>query len=115
MILSESVFQSNSSGEQGSASARQIGCPLVAARRLFVDSLRSTLHSGPSDFSEALAMKTPAEMYSPSPRPYGGLPDLTYALHDRDLVVTACGRICMYRKRSNIPHVLAGQRERKPL
>ena len=25
-------------------------------------------------------------------------------------VVTACGRICMYRKRINISHVLAGQR-----
>ena len=59
---------------------------------------------------EALAMKTPAEMYSASPRTYRGLPDLTYPLHDRDVVVTACGRICMYRKRINISHVLAGQR-----
>ena len=59
---------------------------------------------------EALAMKCPAELYSASPKPYSGLPDLTYPLHDRDIVVTACGRICMYRKKINISTVLAGQR-----
>jgi transposase InsO family protein len=59
---------------------------------------------------EGLAMKRPADVYSPSPRPYGGLPDLAYPLHDRDVLVTACGRICMHRKRVNISTVLAGQR-----
>jgi transposase InsO family protein len=59
---------------------------------------------------EALAMMCPAELYSPSPRPYAGLPELTYPLHDRDLLVTACGRICMHRKRVNVSTVLAGQR-----
>jgi len=59
---------------------------------------------------EALAMKTPAELYSASPRSYRGLPDLSYPLHDREVVVTACGRICMYRKRINLSHVFAGQR-----
>ena len=59
---------------------------------------------------EALAMKCPAEIYSASSRPYSGLPDLTYPLHDRDVLVTACGRICMHRKRVNISTVLAGQR-----
>jgi transposase InsO family protein len=59
---------------------------------------------------EALAMKTPAEVYAASSRPYRGLPDLTYPLHDREVLVTACGRICMYRKRISISHVLAGQR-----
>jgi transposase InsO family protein len=59
---------------------------------------------------EALAMKTPAEVYSASPRVYGGLPELTYPLHDRDVVVTACGRICLHRKRVNLSHVFAGQR-----
>jgi hypothetical protein len=33
---------------------------------------------------EALAMKCPAEVYAPSPRPYAGLPELAYPLHDRD-------------------------------
>ena len=55
-------------------------------------------------------MKCPAEIYSASSRPYSGLPDLTYTLHDRHVFVTACGRICMHRKRVNISTVLAGQR-----
>jgi transposase InsO family protein len=59
---------------------------------------------------EALAMKTPTELYTPSPRRYAGLPHITYPWHDRDVVVTACGRICMHRKRINISTVLAGQR-----
>jgi len=59
---------------------------------------------------EALAMKRPAEVYLASPRPYAGLPELTYPLHDRDVLVTACGRICMHRKRINVSTVLAGQR-----
>ena len=59
---------------------------------------------------EALAMKRPADVYSASPRAYGGLPELTYPLHDKDVVVTHCGRICMHRKKINISLVLAGQK-----
>ena len=59
---------------------------------------------------EALAMKCPAELYSGSTRPYGGLLDLAYPFHDRDILVTACGRICMRRKKINVSTVLAGQR-----
>jgi len=59
---------------------------------------------------EALAMKTPAECYQPSPRPYRGLPELTYTFHDRDVLVTTCGRICMHRKKINVSTVLAGQK-----
>jgi transposase InsO family protein len=58
---------------------------------------------------EALAMKCPAELYLPSARPYDGLPELTYPFHDRDILVTACGRICLHRKKINISTVLAGQ------
>jgi len=59
---------------------------------------------------EALGMKRPADVYSASPRPYTGLPDLAYPLHDRDVIVTNCGRICMHRKKINVSTVLAGQR-----
>ncbi|MBA4613951.1 transposase, partial [Stappia taiwanensis] len=59
---------------------------------------------------EALAMKTPAEVYRPSSRHYRGLPDLDYPFHDRDALVTACGRICMHRKKINVSTVLAGQK-----
>jgi len=55
-------------------------------------------------------MKCPAEAYSASPRPHSGLPDRSYPFHDRDILVTACGRICMHRKKINISTVLAGQR-----
>jgi transposase InsO family protein len=59
---------------------------------------------------EALAMKCPAELYSASTRSYDGLPELAYPFHDRDILVTACGRICLHRKKINISTVLAGQR-----
>ena len=58
---------------------------------------------------EALAMKCP-DVYAASIRTYDGLPELSYPLHDRDVIVTACGRICMHRKRVNISTVLAGQK-----
>ncbi len=51
---------------------------------------------------EALGMKCPAEVYLASPRPYAGLPELHYPFHDRDVVVTTCGRLCLYRKKINI-------------
>jgi transposase InsO family protein len=59
---------------------------------------------------EALDMKCPAELYVASPRRYEGLPELSYPFHDRDLLVTACGRLCLHRKKINISTVLAGQR-----
>lgn len=59
---------------------------------------------------EALAMKMPAEVYAPSSRAYDGLPDVEYPFHDKDILVTACGRICMHRKKINVSTVLAGQR-----
>jgi transposase InsO family protein len=59
---------------------------------------------------QALGMKMPAEAYTPSLRPYHGIPELDYPLHDRDVIVTCCGRICMHRKKINVSTVLAGQR-----
>jgi transposase InsO family protein len=59
---------------------------------------------------EALDMKAPGDVYGPSTRPYAGLPELAYPFHDKDILVTACGRICMHRKKVNISTVMAGQR-----
>ncbi len=59
---------------------------------------------------EALGMRCPVEAYRPSSRPYRGLPELEYPLHDREAIVTACGRICMHRKKINISTVMAGQK-----
>ena len=58
---------------------------------------------------EALQMQRPADRYTPSARPYAGLPELSYPLHDRQYIVTACERLCMHRKKINISTVLAGQ------
>ena len=55
-------------------------------------------------------MKVPADIYKPAERPYTGLPEVEYPLHDKDVLVTACGRICMHRKKINISTVMAGQR-----
>ena len=55
-------------------------------------------------------MRLPAEAYAPSTRQFHGLPEVTYPLHDKDVLVTACGRICMHRKKINISTVLAGQK-----
>lgn len=59
---------------------------------------------------EAIGMKTPAELYRPSERRYEGLPELDYPFHDKVLMVTSCGRICMHRKKINLSTVLAGQK-----
>jgi transposase InsO family protein len=59
---------------------------------------------------EALDMRCPAELYTPSVQTYDGLPDVEYPFHDRDVLVTACGRICMHRKKVNISTVMAGQK-----
>jgi transposase InsO family protein len=59
---------------------------------------------------EGLNMKLPAELYKPSTRLYAGLPDIEYPFHDKEGLVTCCGRICMHRKKINISTVLAGQK-----
>jgi len=58
---------------------------------------------------EALDMKCPAEVYQPSTRSYQGLPDIDYPFHDKIVVVTNCGRICLGRKKINLSTVFAGQ------
>jgi transposase InsO family protein len=58
---------------------------------------------------EALHMKCPAEVYSTSVRPYHGIPDPHYPFHDKTVVVTNCGRLCLYRKKINLSTSLAGQ------
>ena len=40
---------------------------------------------------------------------YQGLPDIDYPCHDKTIVVTRCGRICLGRKKINFSTVFAGQ------
>ena len=58
---------------------------------------------------QALGMKMPAEIYVPSTTPYKGISELHYPFHDRTVLVTSCGRICLHRKKVNISQLLAGQ------
>lgn len=58
---------------------------------------------------EALSMRCPAEIYSPSQREYRGLSEPSYPFHDKTVVITTCGRLCLYRKKINISSSLAGQ------
>jgi len=57
---------------------------------------------------QALAMRCPAELYTPSVRPYAGLPELDYPFHDKAVIVTTCGRICFNRQKINLSQVFAG-------
>ena len=59
---------------------------------------------------EALDMRRSADRCTPSQKPYDGLPELDYPLHDRAYLVTASGRVCMHRKKINVSTVLAGQK-----
>jgi transposase InsO family protein len=58
---------------------------------------------------EALAMRCPAELYTASPRRYTGIPEPNYPFHDRTVIVTSCGRMCLHRKKINLSVTLAGQ------
>jgi transposase InsO family protein len=58
---------------------------------------------------EALQMRCPAEVYIASERPYRGIPEPHYPFHDRTVMVTSCGRLCLYRKKINLSTSLAGQ------
>jgi putative transposase len=58
---------------------------------------------------QAIAMKYPAELYTPSTKAYHGLPDLNYPFADKTVTVTNCGRICMGKKKISLSRVFAGQ------
>jgi transposase InsO family protein len=58
---------------------------------------------------EALGMKCPAEVYTASPNPYRSIGQPQYPFHDKTVVVTNCGRLCLYRKKINLSTCLAGQ------
>lgn len=58
---------------------------------------------------QALGMKFPAEIYTPSPKPYRGLPPVAYPFHDRTVTVTRSGCICLGNKQVNTSLALSGQ------
>jgi hypothetical protein len=48
-------------------------------------------------------------IYRPATRVYKGLPDIDYPFHDKVIVVTNCGQICLGHKKINFSQVFAGQ------
>lgn len=58
---------------------------------------------------QALNMKYPGEVYTPSPRAYAAPPDPEYPFHDRTVRVTQCGRICLGRRKISLSKSFADQ------
>jgi transposase InsO family protein len=58
---------------------------------------------------QALGMKYPAELYTPSPRIYAAPVDPEYPFHDRTVRVTRCGRICIGRRKISLSKSFADQ------
>jgi len=56
---------------------------------------------------QALAMEVPASVCVPSERPYRGLAELDYPLHDWASTVTHCGPMCFKRRKVNLSQVFA--------
>lgn len=54
-------------------------------------------------------MQVPGDRYTPSSRPYRGLPEVSYPWHDWTALVTHCGRLCFDHRKVNISQVFAGQ------
>jgi putative transposase len=58
---------------------------------------------------QALNMKYPGELYTPSVKVYQPPEDPDYPLHDKTIQVTQCGRICLHGKKISFSRVFAGQ------
>jgi Homeodomain-like domain len=90
------------------------GAPKIRERlrRLYPDvhtPAISTVHAM-LDRHGLVQRRSPSQLYRPSPRPYAGLPELDYPLHDKTITVTTCGRICLNRQKINLNQVFAGQK-----
>ena len=59
---------------------------------------------------QVLQMKVPADLYTRSTRPYNGLGEITYPMHDRTVTVTQSGRVCYNRQKINLSRSFAGQK-----
>lgn len=58
---------------------------------------------------QALGMRYPGEVYTPSAREFFQPKEVEYPMHDKTLLVTQCGRICIRRRKINLSTVFAGQ------
>jgi len=58
---------------------------------------------------QAIGMKYPGELYTPSTKEFFHPDVLEYPMHDKTLLVTQCGRICVRKRKINLSTVFAGQ------
>jgi len=58
---------------------------------------------------QAIGMKYPAELYTPSARTYRVPDDPEYPFHGWTNRITNCGRICIGKRKINLSRVFAGQ------
>ena len=58
---------------------------------------------------QALGGLYPAEVYTPSARDYRPPAPPEYPFHDRTVLVTQCGRICIGKRKISLSRVFAGQ------
>ena len=58
---------------------------------------------------QALNMKYPGELYTPSTRIYRVPDEPEYPFHDRTVRITNCGRICIGKRKISLSRVFAGQ------
>ena len=79
---------------------------LLQQQSRFEDFVQQYNHDRPH---QALAMKYPAEVYTPSPRVYRPPEDPEYPFHDRTVRITHCGRICIGSRKINLSRAFAGQ------
>ncbi len=85
---------------------RPAGKNFLQQQSKFDDFMQEYNHERPH---QALGMKYPAELYSPSTRLYRGLSEPKYPFHDRTVLVTHCGRICIGKRKISLSRVFAGQ------
>ena len=85
---------------------RPAGANLLQQQAKFDNFIQDFNHERPH---EALHMQCPAEVYTASTRTYQGIPEPHYPFHDRTILVTCCGRLCLHRKKINLSSSLAGQ------
>ena len=58
---------------------------------------------------QAIGMRYPAELFTPSARPFRHPEAPQYPFHDRTVMVTNCGRICIGKRKINLSQVFSGQ------
>jgi putative transposase len=105
-LIPSQFVSSDRSGCTDSGGSKPPGANLLQQLAKFEDFIHEYNYERPH---QALDMKCPGNLYRRSERPYRGLPEVDYPLHEHIITVTQCGRICIGTKKVNLSQVFAGQ------